>query len=288
MVVTGATGSWVEGGSIDTGTGNRYVLLVSAPSRLQLIDNLRSVFESFGAVVDELSDEQWGSQSLCPAWLMRDVVVHTTAIEQALLGWRPGDDNPFARMATIQPELQTLSRAEMMRRYHEVTTARVAELTMMTDDEFAQPSLTPVGPGTYGRFMAIRCFDVWVHERDIRVPLGIHGDDSGPPAELALDEVHASLGYIVGKKIGLADGRGIAIELTGPVARRLLAKVDGRAARVDELASPDVALTMDSLTFMLLACGRIDPDEPLSDGRISIAGDVPLGTHAAHNLSFTM
>ncbi len=286
MEVTPATGS--RDGSIDTETGNRYLLAVNAPSRLQLTDNLRGVFQSFGRVVDELADEQWGAQSLCPAWSMRDVVVHTTAIEAALLGWRPGDDNPFVRMATIQPELQAHSRAELTQRYHDVTTARVAELTAMTDDEFAQPSLTPVGPGTYGRFMAIRCFDVWVHERDVRVPLGIDGDDTGPAAELALDEVHASLGYIVGKKIGLADGKGIAIELTGPVSRRLLAKVDGRAARVDELLSPDVTLTMDSLTFMLLACGRIDPDGPLSDGRVAIAGDHELGTHAARNLSFTM
>ena len=262
--------------------------LVTAPSRLELIENLRSVFQSFGAVADALSGDQWGAQSLCPAWTMRDVVVHVTAIEVALLGWRPGDDNPLARMAIIQPELLALSPEKLTYRYYEVTTDRVAELTAMTDDECAQPSLTPVGPGTYGRFMAIRCFDVWVHERDIRVPLGIGGDDSGPAAELALDEVHASLGYIVGKKVGLADGKGIAIELTGPLHRRLLAKVDGRAARVDELPSPDVTLTMDSLTFMLLSCGRIDPSEPLSDGRISIAGDTDLGVHAARNLSFTM
>jgi uncharacterized protein (TIGR03083 family) len=261
---------------------------VSAPTRLQLTDDLRSVFESFGSVVDGLSVEQWQAQSLCPDWTMREVVVHTTAIEAALVGWRPGDDNPFVRMGTIQPQLQTLSPAELAQRYHQVVAARLAELEAMSDEDFAQPSLTPVGPGTYGRFMAIRCFDVWVHERDIRVPLGIAGDDSGPAAELSLDEVHASLGYIVGKKIGLADGKGIAFDLTGPVRRRLLAKVDGRAARVDELPSPDVTLTMDSLTFMLLACGRIDPDGPLSDGRIVIAGDKDLGRHASRNLSFTM
>ncbi len=261
---------------------------MTAPSRVELIHNLHHVFQSFGAVVDGLTDEQWAAQSLCPAWTMRDVVVHVTAIEIALLGWRPGDDNPFVRMTTIQPALESLSTADLAQRYHEVTDARVAELESMTEEEFAQPSVTPVGPGTYGRFMAIRCFDVWVHERDIRVPLGIGGNDSGPHAERALDEVHASLGYIVGKKIGLSDGKGIAIELTGPVTRRLLAKVDGRAARVDELDSPDVTLTMDSLTFMLLACGRIDPDGALSDGRIVIAGEQELGTHAAHNLSFTM
>lgn len=261
---------------------------MTAPTRLQLIDNLRSVFHSFGSVIDGLTEQQWAAQSLCPAWSMKDVVIHTAAIEAALVGWRPGDDNPFARMGALQPELQTLSPAELTARYREVTASRLAELEMMSDDEFVQPSLTPVGPGTYGRFMAIRCFDVWVHERDIRVPLGLEGDDGGPAAELSLDEVHASLGYIVGKKIGLADGKGIAVELTGPVHRRLLAKVEGRATRVEELPSPDVTLTMDSLTFMLLACGRIDPAGPLADGRITVAGDGELGVHAARNLSFTM
>jgi hypothetical protein len=136
--------------------------------------------------------------------------------------------------------------------------------------------------------MAIREFDIWVHERDIRVPLGIPGDDGGPPAEMALDEVHGSIGYIVGKKIGLPDGTGIAIELTGPVHRRILARVDGRATRVDALESPDVTLSMDSLTFMLLACGRIDPQGPIDDGRVTWSGDPELAARAAHNLAFTM
>ena len=151
----------------------------------------------------------------------------------------------------------------------------------MSDDDFDSPSVTPVGPGTYGRFMAIRAFDVWVHERDIRVPLWLSGDDGGAAAELALDEVHGSLGFIVGKKIGLAEGKGIAIELTGPVQRTLLAKVDGRAARVDELPNPDITLTTDSLTFMLLACGRIDPEGPIADGRITWSGDADLGAWIA-------
>jgi uncharacterized protein (TIGR03083 family) len=259
-----------------------------APSRTHLIDVLQQNFESFGATADALSAQQWQAQSLCPAWTMRGVVQHVTMIEVALLGWRAGDDDPFAAMPAIGDELSSLSPAELLTRYREVTAARLAELQAMTDDDFDSPSVTPVGPGTYGRFMAIRAFDVWVHERDIRVPLGIAGDDGGAPAELALDEVHGSLGFIVGKKIGLADGKGIAIELTGPVHRRLLAKVDGRAARVDELANPDVTLTTDSLTFMLLACGRIDPEAAIADGRIGWVGDAGLGAHAARHLAFTM
>ncbi|HQY83678.1 MAG TPA: maleylpyruvate isomerase family mycothiol-dependent enzyme [Ilumatobacteraceae bacterium] len=257
-------------------------------NRNQIIDNLRRVFGSFGSVIERLTELQWQAPSLCPAWTVHGVVVHVTAIEAALAGWRPGDEHPFAALPTINGELAALAPAALAERYRAVTSARLAELATMTDDEFDSPSVTPVGPGTYGRFMAIRVFDVWVHERDIRVPLGIDGADDGPSAEMALDEVHGSLGFIVGKKIGLADGKGIAIELTGPVHRRLLAKVDGRATRVDELPAPDITLTTDSLTFMLLACGRIDPETAIADGRITWTGDSTLGAHAARHLAFTM
>ena len=57
--------------------------------------------------------------------------------------------------------------------------------------------------------MAIRSFDFWIHEQDIRVPLRRPGHTSGPAAELALDEVRRSFGYIVGKRAGIPDGSSV-------------------------------------------------------------------------------
>ena len=257
-------------------------------TNLAIKENLQAVFSSFGRVVASLTPEQFLVQSLCPAWDVRGVVFHVLGLETVLLGWRPGDELPFGRMPEALANLQNLAPDEFSDRYNTITAQRMAEIEAMSDEEFTAPSVTPVGPGTYARFMAIREFDIWVHERDIRVPLRIDGDDSGPAAEMALDEVHSSLGFIVGKKIGLADGKGLAIELTGPVTRTLLAKVDGKAKRVDQLDSPDATLTMDSLTFMLLACGRIDPEGPIADGRVRWKGDAEIGAHAARSLAFTM
>lgn len=257
-------------------------------NRVPITDNLETVFTSFGSVLKRLTSEQWMAQSLCPAWSMHGVAAHVLAIETVLLGWRPGDESPFAKMPAVVGELAALTPAELTVRFDDVTNRRLDEIRAMTDDMFEAASLTPVGPGTYARFMAIREFDVWVHERDIRVPLNIAGDDAGPAAEMALDEVHSSIGFIVGKKIALADGKGIAIHLTGPVKRTILAKVDGKAKRVEELARPDVTLTTDSLTFMLLACGRIDPEGPIADARVTWTGDADLGAHAARHLAFTM
>jgi hypothetical protein len=148
--------------------------------------------------------------------------------------------------------------------------------------------MSPVGPGTYQRFMDVRVFDFWVHERDITTPLGRTTDDGGATAESALDEVHMSIGYIVGKKIGLPDGMSVRFNLTGPVERQICAKVDGRAAGVDSLDDPTVEVTTDSTTFIQLACGRIDPQGPIDQGTISWSGDAEWGEKAARNLRFTM
>ena len=131
-------------------------------------------------------------------------------------------------------------------------------------------------------------FDFWVHERDITTPLGWPTDDTGPRAEIALAEVEGSLGYIVGKKIGLPDGTSIVFHLTGPLRRDLSVQVDGRAKVVDQDSQSDVELTTDMLTFMQLACGRLDPQAQIDAGTITWTGDPVLGDRAARNLRFTM
>ena len=200
-------------------------------NRQQTVQNLHEVFQNFGRMVDALTPAQWQAQSLCPAWTVHGVVVHVTTVEAVLLGWRPDSgENPFLRMGEVAAELTAMSPVELSARHHQVVAARLAELDAMSDADFDAPSFTPVGQATYGRFMAIRVFDVWVHHRDITVPLGIATDDGGPAAEMSLAEVEGSIGYIAGKKIAVPDGMGIAFEVTGPVERRILVKVDGRAA----------------------------------------------------------
>lgn len=257
-------------------------------NRTTIIANLAEAFDSLGRLVDGLDESQWVVQSLCPAWTVQGVLVHVTTIEAALVGWRPGGDHPFAAMGAIAAELATLTPAELVSRYHATVATRLAELGEMSDDEFDAPSVTPVGNATYARFMAIRVFDTWVHERDISVPLGIELAHGGGAAEMALDEVEGSIGYIVGKKIGLTEGRSIAFEVTGATPRRIMVKVDGRATRVSELPDPTVTVSADTLTFMQLACGRIDPEQAIAAGRISWTGDAEWGARAARNLAFTM
>jgi uncharacterized protein (TIGR03083 family) len=254
------------------------------------LDELRAALEHCYAATEalcaDLSDDEWRAQSLCPQWTVRDVVDHVTSIEAVMAGWWPDDDTtppPFERagefLADSTPYLDKVRGIYDLRR---------RDLAAMSDEDLDRPSWTPVGPGRYGRFLAIRVFDFWVHERDISTPLGRPTDDTGVAAELALAEVENSIGYIVGKKVGLPKGKGITFDLTGPIARQIHVAVDGRAARVEHLDHPDVTVATDSTTFIQLACGRIDPQAQIDSGAISWKGDDELGDRAARNLRFTM
>lgn len=255
------------------------------------VENLEMCWSSLDDLFDQLTDDQWSTQSLCPEWTVRGVMVHLGAVEYMLLGEPPGsmpDSLPFEKVGEWTRQVATSSDRETFSRYREVVDGRRSELAAMSDEDFDRPCMTPVGPGTYGRFMDVRVFDFWVHEQDVRVPLDMPGHESGPAAEMAIAEIEASLGYIVGRKIGLPDGSSMTIDLPGPIERTFHVAVDGRAARVDSLTDPDVTLHVDSTMFALLACGRVEPQGPIDDGRVSWEGDGEWGERAARNLAFTM
>lgn len=254
------------------------------------LDDLRSAtehcFAAFEALCADLTDDEWQVQSLCPEWTVRDVVDHVTGIEAVLAGWFPADDStppPFGKAGEFLAD--STPYCEKVRGVYD---RRRGDLAALTEDDLTRPSWTPVGPATYGRFLAVRVFDLWVHERDITTPLGRTTDDSGVAAQLALAEVENSIGYIVGKKVGLPDGKSLTFALTGPLERRIHVAVDGRAKKVDHLDHANVTVTTDSTTFLQLACGRIDPQAQLDSGAITWTGEDDLGDRAARNLRFTM
>jgi len=212
-------------------------------------------------------------------------------MEQAMTGWVPAstDELPyFDRIARADEQMGRLDYSALAGLVSEIFARRRRDLAELTSDDAERPSWTPVGVKTFGRFLDIRVFDFWVHERDITTPLRWPTDDTGPRAEIALAEVEGSLGYIVGKRIALPDGSSIVFHLTGPLERDLAVVVDGRARVVDHIAEPDVEVRTNFLTFMQLACGRIDPQEQIDAGKITWTGNGELGDRAARNLRFTI
>ncbi len=253
--------------------------------------SMERCYDAIETLAARMDSAQWHTQSLCPDWDARAVVSHLGMMERVMTGWLPDsaeDLPPMDRVAPYQGQTAALDDTAFAAVISDIFAARRADLATLTSDDLTRPSWTPIGRKTYGDFLEIRIFDFWVHERDITTPLGWASDDSGPAAEIALAQVTSSIGYIVGKKVGLPDGKSIVFHLTGPVRQEVSVIVDGRARSVDRVDSPDVQLTTDSLTFVQLASGRIDPQAQIDAGKVHWAGDDELGERAARNLRFTI
>ncbi len=254
-----------------------------------LVENSRAGYAILENLFAGLSDNEWATQSLCPDWDARGVFVHRVSVEHLLTGWAPSteDPPPFHLVAEFETEVASLSNAALLDRGREVWAARAAHLDTMTQADVETPTITPTGIGTYGDFLRIRIFDSWVHERDVAIPLRRDTDDSGQRAEYSLDEVVTAVGYIVGKKIGLADGLGLTFHIEGGVTRDIHVLVDGRATKVDSVADPVCEVTADVGTFVMLAAGRIDPQERIDAGAITWTGDDEWGDKTARSLAYT-
>lgn len=254
-----------------------------------LVETSRASYAALENLFGGLSDTDWATQSLCPDWDARGVFVHRVSVEHMLTGWAPSAEEPppFAAVAEFEAEVASLSNAELFDRGRAVWAARIADLEATTQGTVDAPSFTPTGIGVYGDFLRIRIFDSWVHERDVAIPLGLETDDSGQRAEYSLDEVATALGYIVGKKIGLTEGLGITFHITGGATRDIHALVDGRAAQVASLDDPVCEVSADVGTFVMLAAGRVDPQERIDAGAITWTGDATWGEKAARSLAYT-
>jgi uncharacterized protein (TIGR03083 family) len=253
--------------------------------------SLEQCYEAVSALSSRLNSEQWQAQSLCPDWDMRGVVTHLGMMERVMTGWLPASAEETAPLDRIGPyfeEAAALDDEAFAARIAAIFAARRADLSSLQERDLDRPSWTPIGPRSYGGFLEIRIFDFWVHERDITTPLGWPADDAGARAEISLGQVESSIGYIVGKKIGLPDGTSIVFHLTGPIKRDISVAVNGRAKAVDHIADPTVQLTTDTVTFIQLAAGRIDPQAQIDAGKVSWTVDDELGSKAARNLRFTI
>jgi uncharacterized protein (TIGR03083 family) len=264
------------------------------------VAELAEVWTSLAGLGAELTADDWDRPTECPGWSVRDVYSHVIGLEAGLLGRPPapaleafGDHvrNDMGR----SNEAEVLARRgrtgpEVVAELQEVTSARLAALRAMGDEEMAAEVPTPAGPGTYEFFLGIRVFDCWVHEQDVRRAVGRPGHLHGGAVDRSLANAVVTMPYVVGKRAGAPDGATVAFDVSGPTARRWAVTVEGRRAKpVPEVpVDPTVRISADIGTFMALACGRADPDEELAAGRVAVHGDADVGTAVVRNLAYTI
>jgi uncharacterized protein (TIGR03083 family) len=257
----------------------------SGPDLTAAFREATEAMRTLGAGLDEA---QWEHPSLCPGWSCKDALVHVTSAEIGFAEWEPSPQAPFDRIRDAGRELSRQPGADVLAAFEAIMARRLEQIGNFSEAELDREGWSPAGIGPHRRYLEIRVFDHWAHEHDIRVPLDLGARIEGLGARTSLDEAHIAFGYLVGKRAGAPDGSSVAVHVTGPLRRDLCAVVEGRARVVDEVEAPTAEVTADFLTFMLLCCGRIDPEGPLGDGRVTLAGDRALADKLARNLAFTI
>jgi uncharacterized protein (TIGR03083 family) len=230
---------------------------------------------------------------------VKDQLSHLIGIERPLLGepepeWEeaPGDHVKTAFAAGNEKWIAARRKQPgevVLAEFRDVTNLRLDVLGALSEDEWAHVSPTIVGDMPYADFMRMRVFDSWVHEQDVRLALGRPGGSGGRASSIALDQVQGAMGFVVGKQAAAPDGTVVRFSVSGPAldARQITIGVEGgRARAVSPDAAPTVTLTMSSLDFLRLGCGRVAEDLEASRS-IGIEGDQEFGRRVLGSMNFT-
>lgn len=265
------------------------------PIPTDTIDKLEQTWRAISALGAQLTEAQWKLPSDNPGWTVQDNLSHLVGTERGLQGLpaadvevepRPYVKNPIGAANEREVELRRgRTGAEVLAEWDETVALRLATLRSAGEDHFAQPTMTPTGPGTLADFLHIRVLDCWAHEQDIRRAVGIPGSLDTASAAHTIDRLIRTLPIVVGKRAGTPEGGAVAFDITGPVERHLVYEIrEGRATQVDAPTNPPLAtVAFDSDTFATLALGR-RPASAMA-GQVELTGDAELGRRVVDQLS---
>ena len=252
------------------------------------------LLESMDSVVDllgQLDDADWRVPSLCPAWQVRHVVAHLDGIEEALTGWRPAGDAPApfeivgnglrrSRRLVTGPAPRPLPHRA----------GRAAERVARRGRR--RCSTRCRGPPSGSRPTAGSWPSATSTSGSTSKTSGSRSDGPATPADRPPNwpstRCDAASGTSSANAPPYPTAPACSSSSHGPIEGHLGAVVDGRARVVDDLDHPDAIVRTDSLTFMLLACGRIDPETHLANGDVELRGNNELAGQLARNLRFTI
>jgi uncharacterized protein (TIGR03083 family) len=281
---------------------------VSSPSRpVTILDKpavlagLFAVWEDIDTLVSGFSEAQWQAPTALPGWKVHDVIAHLIGTESMLQGaGTPEADIDMSTLKHVRNDigvlnerwvrrLRGLNHAELLEKFNTTTAQRRMALSDMSNRDWNEVTATPAGPDSYGRFMRVRIFDCWMHELDVRDAVGQAASVSeliGSAADLSLEEMATSMGFVVGKLGGAPDGSRVSIELMGPLGRTINVAVAGRARVVDDFGddNPTTTIRMDALLFTRLAGGRV----PVDHDAVSYSGDRAVGERIVEHLNYVI
>lgn len=250
------------------------------------------------ALLTSLPAAQWATPTELPGWDVNAVAAHVAHFESAWVGLPQQEVAVPAAPHLTAPTSQATEAGVIARRdwapeqiIEELTHAVAVRARQLADHPPA--SLTDPGDG-FARFMgwtwetmlSNRVIDLWMHEQDIRRPVGRHGGLTTAGAELTRDALTAALPMVVAKRAKAPVGSTVLFEATGDGGLTLAVRVgeDGRARLFgsDRSGEPTVTLTMSFEEWVRRSGGRgADP------AAVRIRGDHTLAEAVLAGLTIT-
>jgi uncharacterized protein (TIGR03083 family) len=250
-----------------------------------ITDALETTWRSIDSLLRPQPPESYDAMTPCPGWTVKDVLSHLVGFEKMLHGapvpefhgtWPNYVHNPIGEFneAFVQANRARPGR-EVLDDFREQSVRSIAALRALSGVQWEKVGWSPEGERPYHRFQETRVVDSWIHLQDIRDALLAPEDDHGPGEEIVVNRFEASLPYVIGKRIGAADGTLVRVNLSGRLARSVLIGVTGGRASAlhDSAEAPTLEITTPVALFWRRSAGRISASAFLSASATDVKGD---------------
>lgn len=255
---------------------------------------IQQALDGFEEVARSLHGDDWYQPTGCPGWSVKDNVSHVVGLESVLLG----DDEPDTDLAGDLPHvrdqmgryLETHVEArrdsrvgDLIDELGEVFARRRAMLADQSDIEVEVPA--PLGATwPLKTFLAIRTFDIWAHQQDIRRAVGRPGRLDDAAAAVALTRMLRGFAHFLPTRLGKPRAS-LSFEVVGPQTGALHLDLEsGESLPADHL-DWTVSVVMDFADLVPLACGRDDAPDPAKVAKVD--GDAGLAGRLLTELTVT-
>ena len=249
--------------------------------------------DAFAQTVAQIPDSDFDRPSLLPGWTVGDIVAHTAALEVELSGeplpahepdWEalPHADDLFSRYTEIGVDYRRgWTPSEVRAELAEAFATRAEQLTSGPQDA----GVRVMGVGgierSLGRVLRMRCFDIFLHDLDIRDALEMPVPELGDGARVTAGLMADSFGYVWVKRAGAVPGDVPHFVVPDWIDAWVGVGEDGRGALVEPSAA-QVTITMQPLDFVRLGSGRRgDPGTATIEGDEARAAAVLAGLNVA-------
>ena len=253
-----------------------------APSDLgELVEAYAQTVQSIIDLGRTMRPDDAGRPTDCPGWTVLDQIAHVASTE-AMVAGEPEPDVDVSHHthvrhsfgARIEKYVESRRGRDLEEVLDELEERLEERLRLYrSGTEWAEQEVAgPFGTTTWADLLAIRTFDIWMHEQDVREALERPGGLDTGAAALTVSRLFAALPRIVAKDAAIEPGNAVVLDLTGPTVGRAGARVeehDGKARGIplftgDAEEHPDVvttSLTMSTAVAGRLAGGRRAPED---------------------------